>query len=68
MRWIRNAASCCHKESPGAKASAANRLIKRIARIQRIRGNQGNNLTDVFIALFMILFIFYNREAAINLL
>jgi len=40
MRWIRKSPSCYQKVSPGAKASAANKLTKRIARIQIIRGNQ----------------------------
>jgi hypothetical protein len=34
---------------PGEKESSANMLIKRIARIQKILGNQVNNLIDVFI-------------------
>ena len=49
MRWIKKVPSCCQMVCPGEKESSANMLIKRIARIQKIRGNQLNNLIDVFI-------------------
>ena len=32
--------TCCQKVNSGAKASAANKLIKRMASIHRIRGSQ----------------------------
>jgi hypothetical protein len=40
IRWIKNPSSCCQMVNPGSKASAANKLIKSIARIQRILGSQ----------------------------
>lgn len=44
--------SCCQMVSPGAKESAAKRLIKRIATIQIIRGNQCKILSAVFMLFF----------------
>lgn len=40
IRWIIKAPICCKNESSGEKASSANKLINKMARIQRIRGNQ----------------------------
>jgi hypothetical protein len=40
MRCMIKAPSCCQMLSSGVKASAANKLTKRIARMQIIRGNQ----------------------------
>jgi len=40
IRWMTNAPSCCQMVSWGVKASVANKLTKRIARMQMIRGNQ----------------------------
>ena len=49
MRCIIKAVVFCKKERSGEKESSANRLTKRIVRMQRIRGNQCNTLMDVFI-------------------
>jgi hypothetical protein len=40
MSWIKKPPSCCQIVRPGAKASVANILTKRIAKMQIIRGNQ----------------------------
>ena len=40
MRCMKNAPIFCQIVNPCSKASAANKLIKRIARIQIIRGDQ----------------------------
>jgi hypothetical protein len=40
IRWMKKPPSCCQMVSPGENASAANKLTKRIAKMQMIRGNQ----------------------------
>ena len=40
IRWIIKAPSCCQMVSSDEKASAANKLTKRMASMQIIRGNQ----------------------------
>jgi hypothetical protein len=48
MRWIKKVPIFCQIVCPIEKESSANMLINRIARIQKIRGNQLNILIDVF--------------------
>jgi hypothetical protein len=52
-RCIRKAPIFCQNVRSGEKASAANKLTKRIARIQRILGVQRRILVDVFILLLL---------------
>ncbi len=40
IRCMKKAPICCQMVSPGAKASAANKPTKSMARMQIIRGNQ----------------------------
>ena len=40
IRWIKKFPSCCQIESPGENASKANKLTKRIAKMQIILGSQ----------------------------
>jgi len=57
IRCIMKSPSCSWMLRPGPKASAANTLTKRIARIQMIQGIQWNNLIVVFICLFFQLLL-----------
>ncbi len=51
IRFMKNEPSCCQIVRPGANESNANRLTKRIAKIQTILGNQCNILIFVSIML-----------------
>ena len=51
-RCIAKASRFCHKVRSGENESSANKLIKRIATMHRIRGVHFRILADVFIAKF----------------
>lgn len=53
---IKNPPNCCHKVSPGAKASNANELINAIANMASNRGSQ-YKIVFVFTLLFSKIFI-----------